>query len=323
MHLIRMTAGVAMTLMAGWALAFGAAGHRTVGAMADRLIAGSRAEQEVAALLNRGESLESIATWADCAKGNCGRLTLEMQAFVAANPKHRSYHYTDLPFQAKTYRYRAVGSDELDVVHILKQCIHVLGSTGGKNDNPHRFTKRQALLLLVHLVGDIHQPLHVGTAYMDKEMKFVVPLRSRDIDNRRIFTTYGDNDLMIGKTTLHSYWDSKAVTYAMRAAKAKTPARFAAHLIRRYPQSRTYAGQATEWPAKWATQSLAQSRDVHHSLEVTAREEDSAADTRGRIHYKWQVTAPRDYSATASKIATEQLARAGLQLAAVLQAIWP
>ena len=36
-------------------------------------------------------------------------------------------------------------------------------------------TRRQALILITHLAGDIVQPLHVGAAFVDKDGRFVVP----------------------------------------------------------------------------------------------------------------------------------------------------
>jgi hypothetical protein len=48
------------------ACAWGNDGHRAVGAIADKLIKGTHAEQQVKALLQPGETLEGIANWADC-----------------------------------------------------------------------------------------------------------------------------------------------------------------------------------------------------------------------------------------------------------------
>ena len=72
------------------ALAWGADGHRAVGAIAEKVIKGSNAEKQVAALLLPGESLESITTWADTAKGGVGYAvpSAEMAAYTAFNPKH-------------------------------------------------------------------------------------------------------------------------------------------------------------------------------------------------------------------------------------------
>ena len=64
------------------------------------------------------------------------------------------------PFQAAAYEERGVGTSDDDIVHILKQCIAVLKGARGASANPHNFSQREALLLLVHLIGDLHQPLH-------------------------------------------------------------------------------------------------------------------------------------------------------------------
>ena len=179
-------------------LAWGSDGHRVVGAIADQLIAGSHAQERVAALLLPGESLEKIANWADCVKGSyCGPQTPEMLAYVAANPKHGEYHYTDIPFQNAHYRDGTVGSAHDDIVQTLKQAIAVLAGKGDDVSNPHQFTPRQALLLLTHLAGDIQQPLHVGAAYVGKNGKFVVPERAAQIDALNVFDSRGGNNFLL------------------------------------------------------------------------------------------------------------------------------
>ena len=171
MKKLALIAALAGAFAANNALAWGNNGHRIVGAIADNLIKGSNAEKQVAALLQPGESLEKVANWADCVKGTfCGPQTQEMNDYVAAHPKHTEYHYTDVPFQLTEYHLHGVGTAEHDIVQTLQQCIATLQ---GKGDG--KFSPRQALLILTHLAGDIHQPLHVGAAFVDKDGKFVVP----------------------------------------------------------------------------------------------------------------------------------------------------
>ena len=50
---------------------------------------------------------------------------------------------------------------EDDVVHQIAAAVAVLE---GKS---RRFPPAQAVRVLAHLVGDLHQPLHVGTGYFD------------------------------------------------------------------------------------------------------------------------------------------------------------
>src|SRR5476649_1495080 len=254
------------------AAAWGNDGHRAVGAIADQLIKGSNAQQHVDALLLPGESLESIASWADCVKGNyCGPQTQEMKDYVAANPKHSEYHYTDVPYQDAHYRDGEVGTATDDIVQTLKQAIAVLEDKGDDVSNPHHFTKRQALLLVVHLTGDIHQPLHVGAAYIGKDGGFVLPDRQGQIDSVGMFDTRGGNDLLLDDAKLnaaaaplippplpvpadeskpaatyvpaksaskpfHSYWDTTVVDYAFRRTGVGTPQQFAQAVIATKPE---------------------------------------------------------------------------------------
>src|SRR5215471_5065616 len=107
----------------GW----GGEGHETIGEIADILLTGTPAAQHVQQLLAPGETLSTVAIWADCAKGflYCHRaLTPEMQTFVQANARHHNYHYTDIPFQVAQYVAGAVGTDPDDVVQILGQAIN-------------------------------------------------------------------------------------------------------------------------------------------------------------------------------------------------------
>jgi hypothetical protein len=301
------------------ASAWGAAGHQTVGAIADHLIAGRRAEREVRKLLN-GETLQEVSMWADCAKAGCGPLNEELRDFVRRNPHHAHYHYTDIPFQATAYEERGLGASDYDVVHILRQCISVLKGATDRAANPHGFSQREALLLLVHLLGDIHQPLHVGSAYLDDSGAFVVPASARAVDNMNIFKTDGDNDLLLESEPLHGFWDSRTVVYAMRRANARTPEEFAAFLMQSPADLPIVTGDVAKWPAKWATETLGVSKLAHQGLRVENRE---ARENRyGKTRFIWRVVAPADYAQTASILAATQLTRAGYRVAAVLETVW-
>ena len=304
---------------AGSVLGWDGAGHETVGAIADELIAGRRAATEVHKLLKPDESLQTIATWADCAKGHCGELTEEMRQFVHRNPHHARYHYTDVPFQAETYEARAVGTNDEDIVHILRQCILVLKGSTARDGNPHGFTAREALLLLTHLMGDLHQPLHVGVAYVSDKNAFVVPATDEAVDGVTIFNTFGDNDLILRGHALHAFWDTRAVEDAMRRASAHTAAEFAATLMRAPPDLPIVNGDVTKWPARWASETLGVSKAAHAPLSVGERSEEGRAR---EPHAVWRVSAPEGYESDAAQTAAAQLTRAGYRLASVLEAVW-
>jgi hypothetical protein len=293
----------------------------TVGAIADRLIANTHAGSEVAALLRPGESLESIAIWADCAKGYCGPLTDEMKVFVQANPKHHDYHFTDVPFQASEYRLGMVGTNDHDIVQTLQQCIAVLKGDTSPAANPNALTQRQALLLLTHLVGDLHQPLHVGTAYLNTDDAFVVPASQAQVDDITVFQTHGDNYLLIGSRAMHAYWDGQAVDYAMRRVHATTAREFADSLVGGTPRPAATNGDMTTWPTQWANETLVVARRAHQGVVPGDREEGQ--DRFGQSHFQWPVEVPSAYAKTISGVASDQIRKAGYRLADVLQGIWP
>ena len=338
----------------GGAQAWGTDGHRAVGAIADQLIKGSNAHKQVLALLAHGESLEKVSTWADCVKGTyCGPQSAEMLDYVTANPKHSEYHYTDVPFQYDAYHDHGVGTSRDDVVQTLRQAIAVLQGKDGAAVNPHRFTKRQALLLVVHLVGDIHQPLHVGAAYIGKDGGFVVPEKQEQIDGLAMFDARGGNNLLLddnkltslsnqlipaalveegaevktpfvnksGTRAFHSYWDSTVVDYAMRRIGVRTPEQFAQKIIASKPVVNTNTGDPAMWPYQWADDALVASKLAYG--EVTVGVATKQTSRSGESYNVWALAVPDNYPVPSSAVAKDQLIKGGYHLAAVLQAIWP
>lgn len=340
------------------AMAWGSDGHRAVGAIADQLIKGSNAQQHVAALLLPGESLEQIANWADCVKGTyCGPQTEEMAAYVAANPKHSEYHYTDVPFQHEHYHDHGVGTAGDDIVQTLKQTIAVLQGKGDDISNPHHFTPRQALLMLTHLAGDIHQPLHVGAAYVGKNGGFVLPQTPDQIDAVEMFDARGGNNLLLDDVKLgassaqlippappkdepakpaaapvpprapqttrpfHSYWDTTVVDYAFRRIGARSPQQFAQLVIAGKPSVPANVGDPISWPYQWADDALAASKLAYDG--VVAGQVSEQTSRTGEKYKVWALSVPDNYPVPSSATAKTQLIKGGYHLAAILQAIWP
>src|SRR3954469_12136308 len=149
---------VAIVALAPSLFAWTEEGHQAVGAIADSLIKGHAAQQHVQQLLGT-ETLSTASTWADQAKG-WGEQTDEMEQFRNDNPLHSQYHYTDIPFQEKVYSEKSVGATNVDVVHAINACVAILQGRP-QEQKLLNVTPKVALRLLVHYIGDIHQPLHV------------------------------------------------------------------------------------------------------------------------------------------------------------------
>jgi hypothetical protein len=338
------------------AMALGDEGHKTVGAIADRLIMGTNAGARVSALLSPGESLESVSIWADCVKGSyCGPQTSEMVAYAIQNPAHSTYHYVNLPVQNTSYVVGGVGTTEHDIVRTLQQCIAVLQGNDTDASNPQHFSPRQALLLIAHLVGDIHQPLHVGAAYINKDMQFVTPANKQEVDGINIFDLQGGNNLLLedkntwttrdlesfkrdeelAKTTatgdsdkpkrvgkpLHLYWDVTVVENVMRNMKVNSVAEMTNKIMAEKPVVNVNSGNPTGWPEQWASDSLVNAKFAYSGIVAT--DKVKITSRKGIEYPVWYLRLPTNYIEKSTEITRVQIANAGYHLAALLTKIWP
>src|SRR5687767_6341280 len=153
----------------GSALAWGDDGHQTVGKIASLRIK-RRTAQKLAQILKPGETLANISTWADTVKDRMGKTDPDpdTNAFLqdlVHNEKNREWHYVDLPLGCQNYQTCTGFTPDNDIVHMLNVCIRTLQ---GHPDRNYPLSQRNALKLLVHFLGDIHQPLHVGCGFIDR-----------------------------------------------------------------------------------------------------------------------------------------------------------
>ena len=315
------------TLVPTDALAWGHEGHETVGNIAAALIKGN-AKKQVAKLLQPGETLATAAEWPDCAKGfsYCHvDPTAEMNEYSSQNPHHHAYHYADVPFDLPAYQEGVVGSNGDDVVHILGDAILVLQGKAPAND-AHVLSKRAALFIVAHMTGDIHQPLHVGAAYLSPDHEFIVP---RDEVEAKAGFTQGGNLLCHGSRNMHSHWDDDLVVKAMRTAKVTTSVGLAKALLGKAKAFKGETGAVNSWPTQWATESLALSAVELKLLTVTGIRKAGAgrspcqSSDPNSASSVWDVQLPDQYDKEGTVTAADQLAKAGARLAKVLQAIWP
>jgi hypothetical protein len=338
--LLLLASGV-LLFWSGEALAWARDGHQTVGLIAQELIRGTRAEREVGALLHDGEDMAQAAEWADCAKGYCENPPDEemrefnRRYFGAGMPggryargKTHQFHFASVPFQQAAYVAGGVGTDPEDVVQVLTEAIRTL--RGDAVGRPHDFSRRQALFLVCHLVGDIHQPLHVGAGWVEVDSALVQPSADAVADGL-VLESEGGNLLHLSRSrVLHHAWDSDYVVAVMRGyglhpgrlGKDKLAAdrEFAATLLEVHPRLAKTPGDVALWPLDWANESLALARDALAPLRLGPVEMYGHG---GAEEYGWPVTLPPAYEDDAQAVVELQLWAAGSRLAQVLEAVWP
>jgi hypothetical protein len=270
-HVLAAFAAVA-ALTPAPALAWGKTGHRVIAAIADTQLSGL-ARAHVEQILGPGESLDEAANWPDEMRSAPGEFWQKTSV---------PWHYMD--FNGIVYD-RA--PPEGDAFEALNHFTAVL-----KDPKASLADKQTALRFIVHLVGDLHQPLHVG--------------RPGDGGGGKILVTF------FGKpTNLHVVWDS-----GMPDNEQLSFTEFAAKLERH-----TSNQQLIDWwdinPRDWVSESAQVREQIYADLP-------RAKKPAGKVR-KGEKTLPDvgySYVYKFQPIMERQLQRAGVRLAAYLNAIF-
>lgn len=150
---------------------WGKTGHRTTGEIAQQYL-NRKARKAIAQLLD-GETLALVSTFADDIK---------------SDPQYKAYgpqHYVNIPFDS-TYDEHPK-NEKGDIIQAIDHCIATL-----KSDTATQEEKAFQLRMLVHFIGDLHQPLHTGIG-----------------DDK------GGNDFQVqwfrDGTNLHRVWDTQMI----------------------------------------------------------------------------------------------------------------
>jgi len=156
------------------ASAFGKTGHRVVGEIAERhLTAAARAK--VKTILGM-ESMAEVSTWADENKSNPSKYWQKESGPL---------HYINVP-KGKSFE-NSPRNPAGDVLSAYESFMATL-----KSKDSSKAEKAHALKFLIHIVGDMHQPMHFGHA--------------RDHGGNRVTVIWFRE-----VTNLHSVWDTHLI----------------------------------------------------------------------------------------------------------------
>jgi hypothetical protein len=263
---------VASLAAAAPARAWGPEGHRLVGLVADELLdARSRAALRD---LAGDESLAEIGLWMD----------QERERMRATHPGSEHWHYDNRPVcdaGARPASYCPGGRCASGA------WVHYLAILGDRRAD--RGARLEALRIVVHVMGDVHQPMHVA-----------------DHDDR------GGNDVevRVGKRSrpkpLHAAWDND---FVKRAVDHVGLGDYAHHLVESHRANRGSIEAGGFAAALNESYDLAQHYAYGRLTGFSCRGEQTAV-----------VRLSPEYSDGAADIVAERLARAGIRLAAVLRA---
>ncbi|HUI77369.1 MAG TPA: S1/P1 nuclease [Bryobacteraceae bacterium] len=242
-------------LLFGW----GVEGHRLVVRIADGMLAPAT-RMEIGRVLAPGESLAALASWADDVR--------------ISRKETEPWHYIDIP----------IGSSGLDWKRdcpaggcILSKIAEFRREWRDPGVSPQQ--RREALLFLVHFVGDLHQPLHCANNH-DK----------------------GGNEVAVvfhgARTNLHAVWDYGLLDHMPAEDQLLSAIRASITPERAIKWSQ---GSVEEWAGEsWR---VAQNY-VYGSLPLASG---------GR-----PIRLGETYQSVAEPIVRDQIAKAGVRLAAIL-----
>jgi hypothetical protein len=153
------------------AASWGVSGHSIVAEIAQRRLAPD-VLPKIRRLLGGEVSLASIASWAD-------QVTL-------LRPHTINWHFVNIPYDATSY-VAARDCKDTPKGDCVVNAIQRARATLADRSAP-RQKKTEALMFLVHLVGDVHQPLHCA----DRD----------DAGGNKLAVTFFDT-----RMSLHAVWD--------------------------------------------------------------------------------------------------------------------
>lgn len=327
---------VMLSLLASPAYAWGPAGHALIGKIADQLLAGTHAGHRVDQVLGT-YTLEEAAKWPDCVRSvhkeasgdfkfvpdrytrRCtafetpqGEARMEDYArrnwdtfpYRAGHGDHEAYHFADIPIEDGSYSASDIGASDHDVVHAIIAAIDELEWKAV----PAPFSikdDKEAILMLAHFVGDIHQPLHVGVVYLDPQGDEVDPHSENEAEAD---STAGGNLIQVGRSSeLHAQWDGIQKKLEKEVPTLVTEAR---------ETPINTAIPIEQWPVRWASESVFAAQEAYSGMTFSP---DAHRSHRWRAHFEDR----HHYLTFQHDEQRVRIIEAGARLAAVVQAIWP
>jgi len=235
-------------------------GHSLVARIAEAQLT-PQARARVTAILAPGQSLASIASWADEVR--------------RARPESANWHFIDIPIQ---HHHLDMARDCPKGDCVIAKIADLRRQLTDPATPPEQ--QREALMFLVHFIGDMHQPLHSSD--------------NQDRGGNTVRVVFFDR-----QSNLHSVWDSGLIGRLAPAHQLFT----------------VYSQKAMRKRKKWAKGSVEQWAEQSHwaAQKVVYGRLPKAAEGN-------PVRLGTPYEKVADPVIREQIEKAGVRLAAVLNA---
>ena len=238
----------------------------------------------------------------------------EAQEFIKDFPKNSRWHYVDLPLGTTAYDPDGPFAKPDDIVHTIGQAVGVLEGQGDP-----RISKVMALRMVVHFVGDVHQPLHCTSGYYQIAADGTVKLVTDPEEAKGLPDDGGGNDLILGPGFLnevHNYWDAVLVTKITHSNVTADLVKVLQAKIAADGAGWKSTGDYHRWAEGWAEESVVAARTAYQGIEFGVSTKDPKTG-----YLKIPVKLDAGYDEACVPVAEQRLAQAAYHLAEILNAI--
>ena len=294
--------GIALAIMlpAGEVWAWGPAGHMAVAIIAYQQMS-PQLQQRCVAILQAHPNVEK---WKEKSAGD-SPADAAMYTFAKAatwpdeirrgnSPyDHPGWHYIDYPLEPPNYPFIAGLAPEDNILFGLDQSEKVLRDPAATPEQ-----HAAALSWIIHLVGDIHQPLHAAELVTP-----AYPLPDGDRGGNKFFVSVGGNSI-----NLHAFWDRLPGQFFSPPFAADAAGR----LEKQFPRASLPEMAKPSDPTAWSLESRALAIDKAYLRGKLIGSSDAKI---------LPPPLPPDYLKESKEIADRRLALAGYRLADLLKQV--
>src|ERR1017187_1341683 len=278
-----------------FAMAWGGAGHQVIAAEAYRELS-PELKAEVFAVL---KAHPDFAKWSAAYHPNAN-FDLAAYVFIRSSTwpdeirrsgspyDHPNWHFIDYPLRPPAFFLEPSPKPTDDILFGVQQCEQTLSDT-----NANAELRAAYLSWLIHLVGDIHQPLHCASLFND-----AYPNGDR-----------GGNDFYVrpaqSGVRLHGIWDGLLGS----SPNPRTQMNYGIAIDAKYPRTALPELTAHTSPKVWSLE----------SRELAIEKGYLRGALQGSTNAETAPELPADYTKAAKAVAERQAALAGYRLAGEIQ----
>jgi hypothetical protein len=271
---MRINLTVLLLLIPVPALAWGAKPHRIIADIAQRQLAAACPGALIPTLTTLDVNhLADVAAAPDTWPENVGAARIGL------------WHFVNIPYDSQSYDSVRDCPANICTIGGINFALEIMNHGEPKAESP---VQREALMLLIHLTGDLYQPLHCATSVVDPQ-SIRVTVNGTHVPGNR--SGSGDND------NLHFVWDVSLVEW-----RHLTEDEYVDYLFRRVAKGELGVGSYTPIP---------KAAEYSHTFAL-----DGIKNVVDHTDLK------PDYMNSNADVVDQQLVYAGTELAELIKLAW-